>query len=301
MEVSRRPCPPKSLGKAIPRIYLNTTTRLLPEENGLSSSQSCSLPNLSSVEGKGAKKCDLKQIRRGSHDERRSLEAESVSVYCSPRVLRKTPRPPCAPSGDTLSPSDIDSWASPRRRNRGRQSSMGSVDSECSWRSASHVSTYATSDGGQFTSCDRLSMIPMTTDNDADLEFCSGGLRRINSNPEGSFLKDLGLTLRDSKSCSNLQSGRSRALLGQTLYQEYGNLLSPPAIYPTTLVRKMREKEKEGNCSYEQLYDELLNDPELKHLDLQNNREVRIQQWLQNISFSANQSTESNTSTGSQS
>ncbi len=322
MEASKRPTPPGKLLVDVPKIYLNTTTRdqicLLSDDfngTGLSGTQSSSMPNLVdgissshrvSTSKVGAKHCHSEAKTKCKHDS--AAKVSQLSVFCSPRVSRKNVR---RSSGSTntsnkLSPCEMEevAWIKTyeqgraSRRSRGRLDSTSSAESDSSVRSASHVSTCATSDYTRFTSCDRLSMATTTYGNEA-VTPDSGKLRRIYSNPEpqfgvGKFTTTENATaacgnLRDSKSCSDLEtklSSVNHSILEERLEQESGNLLSPPPLFPTNLMNNFADS-KDPNQSYEQMYDDLYRDSFILGADDTNsNREIRIRQWLQEVTLS---------------
>ena len=134
-----------------------------------------------------------------------------------------------------------------------RRESNSSVESDSSLRSASHVSTCATSEYTRFTSCDRLSL-PV---HDLSPSFPSppGRLRRIFSNPEAPFLKETPLLtggdalMRDSKSCSDLKDQTSlvnHSALERKLTTDGPQLLSPPPLLHNRILQGIAKEEDGG-------------------------------------------------------
>ena len=247
---------------SVPTIILDTATAdtiCLLAQGALSGTSSCSLPNL-----------DDESIRTAHRDSHKDKSGKSgggtnstlskpsqLSVYCSPRVSRRH-------LGKT----------SGSGRGRGRSGSQSSdSDSAEDVQSASHLSTCATSDYTRFTSCDRLTTAG-TTDVMTPEQPATGKLRRICSNPEGCFT-ETDRNLRDSKSCSDLERpGQCPGLCIRG-----GPLLSPPSPHPC-----LHGDPQEAALSMEQVYDQIYKGRDAK--DKKACREVRIRQWLQEVTIS---------------
>lgn len=264
---------------SVPKIFLNTTTRdqicLLPDQyqqrghgekcgSLLSSTAcaSCSLPDLACdaevllsrprkpCSGNNPGKCvpdnGNKKSGGSTGGQTGSCHAGSgtkLSVYCSPRVSRREFAPPCVQNENHklgeyswLHNADLAKFI---KSELNRRESNSSVESDSSLRSASHVSTCATSEYTHFTSCDRLSL--PVHDLSPSHPCPLGRLRRIYSNPEAPFLKEPPPgenQMRDSKSCSDLEN-QTKPMVNHTdlerkLSSEAGNLLSPPPLWQSS-------------------------------------------------------------------
>jgi hypothetical protein len=250
MEGTRTIPTPNKLA-TIPQIVLDTTDKdkicLLTAGQG-KMDLAMSLPNLSDPENYSGGSCRAAARKANAEKARRDSGAH-LNVYCSPRVSRKpiVPAPCDLPQerGDNNKPTSP-LRAIPKSRfnfykNWGgfRTDSNSSNDSDSSIRSASHISTCASSDFyNKFSSCDRLSM---HADGTSANPF--GTLRRIYSNPEPPLCKlaieesNSPPRLRDAKSCTNLEGTGTTVNHNEVEYkltQENGNLLSPPNAVPTT-------------------------------------------------------------------
>ena len=321
---SRKVSPPSKLGHPVPKIYLSTIgtdrIRLLPEDlfmsrgiKAASSAQSSSLPNLAcdsalEVHPQGLDKGSSGRATKSKLGDnvpencaksqlvKTNLTASNhVGLYCSPRVGRKgvdwtDRRGSPVDENYAWNPTLQGRKGSFSRHRRSKTGSNSSVESDSSLRSASHVSTCATSDYTKFTSCDALSLAPNGSSTPTSYPF--GRLRRIYSNPEAPKLAITGSPadrlLRDSKSCSDLEGQPggpvNHSMVEQRLSQEGGtrNMLSPPSIIPPSLLKQFQNSQKQM-ASYEQVYDEAYK-ASLESCEDLSARENRIRKWLREVS-----------------
>lgn len=279
--------PQTCVSPAVPTIYLDTATQdkicLLSEEGGdegRGSQSTTSLPNLEissdSPPVTGRSQRHVSRTEKGAKSPSSPAtnstlsKPSQLSVYCSPRVSRRSLAR--SPGSERKS----------RVRGQGSQSTEDS-DSIEDLQSASHMSTCATSDYTRFTSCDRLTgglPEPLTP------EQPSGRLRRIYSNPEAQWNSSEG-ALRDSKSCSDLEvpGHINHAELEYRLYREGDQLLSPPALYPPAVPHQQDDQALSFDQIYDQVYQRQSGSAK-DSPDRQACREVRIRQWLQEVSIS---------------
>lgn len=275
---------------SIPKICINAADKdeggsVSPRylENSFTGNIACSLPNLAGDEktprngltNVGELEHGIKDLDRIPINE---TSGQHLSVYCSPRISRRTF--PGGSTGDLQTPDDSEfSWLTAfdpsrsLRRSRSRLASDRSVESEGSLRSMSHLSIFGSLE--RFVSCDRLSL-PDSLDETHER------LRRVYSLPDhkvkivqGSNLNAPFTITRDTKSCSNLKhegGSINHAVLEANLSHE-GNLLCPPIVTG-------HGGEPKQIRSFEQLYNDACEaDDRMERLM----REKRVHQWLKNV------------------
>ena len=217
-----------------------------------------------------------------------------LSVYCSPRVSRRGLSLPTSSHSNRL-PGEY-SWlhnseiAKYIRSEVNRRESSSSVESDGSLRSASHLSTCATSEYSRFMSCDRLSL--PVHDLSPNHPNPPGRLRRIYSNPEAPFLKESAPSdnqMRDSKSCSDLEKSLvDHKTLESKLPNEGGHLLSPPPLLPSAMLQGFVDSQWPSVGSPPPLdgWQETVTGATRSReqtKDAAANRDTMIRQWLQGV------------------